>query len=216
MRMRRNAPPCASKSTGSVARAAELVLNGGVEWQTVHRLKRCNMAFVRECGYQVEFAADQRQRLAVTGGRITTAIKAALFGKWKQQLPLLISLLALLVSVASYFRSPPRKIEADSILVGTRNGAYVAITTENGKASVEAGKDDRRAVLEITEESAGLLAKVGPDMSTLFTSPEGPSLTLSRDEDRLMTYVTKFSTALVTGQGKEMKQRQVHIVRAFR
>ena len=174
------------------------------------------MAFVCESGYQVELAADQRQRLAETGGRITTAIKAAFFGKWKQHLPLLMSSLALLVSVASFFRSPPRNLEADSILVGTRNGAYVAITTQKGKASVEAGKDDRRAVLEITEESAGLIAKVGPDMSTLFTSPEGPSLTLSRDEDRLMTAVTKFGAALVTGQGQEMKQRQGHIVRAFR
>ena len=174
------------------------------------------MAFVRDSGSQVAFAADQRQRPAVSGGRIMTAIKAALVGKWKQHLPLLISLLALLVSVASFFRSPPRAIEADSILVGTRNGAYVAITTDKGKASVEAGKDDRRAVLEITEESAGLIAKVGPDMSTLFTAPEGPSLTLSRDEDRLMTAVTNFGATLMTGQGKEMKQRQRHIVRAFR
>ena len=58
------------------------------------------MAFVCESGYQVELAADQRQRLAVTGGRITTAIKAAFSGKWKQHLPLLLSSLALLVSVA--------------------------------------------------------------------------------------------------------------------
>ncbi|MFM9961844.1 MAG: hypothetical protein ACKV2Q_11535 [Planctomycetaceae bacterium] len=242
------------------------------------------MAFVCECGFRAELSAEQRQRLAASGGRakcpkcgkintppvakVTTGVTAdkstesessiehalgldlpveiqpdsvtadanrvTRFENLKRRLPLIVSSLALLVSVASFFRPQPRHIQVDSILVGKKDerrveitpgdvlvaekqkGPYIALTSENDEVEIIARHNERRATLWVSKDAAVAGTKVGNNEARMGASIAGPTTVLISREDQMMSAVTEVGATIVTATGKDLTQSQALVVRTFR